>query len=359
MKKKIDNIKETTTKEAKKRRLFTCDIIELLNYKIKNKYFCCIIFLFIVFILILAGFLLNGDYSCVRKCPPCNRTGNLIQSFLTPFRLIIFIFLYSVPYLMSKHIFTFKIKYLHKVVNWIICQIICWIISFILIILFFYTADNINGNINLNLDKIYKKHFCTEDTTRKKTEIMCPAKPIIYLYPESKTEINVELKYPQKISHSYPKYENNWNVIVDTNSNITYNGRNYYGLYWEGKYPMDFKLDEGFVVKGSDSTTFLEEKLAILGLNEREANEFIIYWLPKLENNPYNFIKFASMEVQNEYMPLEINPKPDTLIRVMMAYKRLDNPIKVREQVLDPAPTRNGFVVIEWGGTEIGDNFVY
>ena len=56
-----------TYTETNKKRKFTLDIIELLNYKIKNKYFCCIIFLFIVFILILATFISSEDYSCIRE----------------------------------------------------------------------------------------------------------------------------------------------------------------------------------------------------------------------------------------------------------------------------------------------------
>jgi len=51
-------------------------------------------------------------------------------------------------------------------------------------------------------------------------------------------------------------------------------------------------------------------------------------------------------------MPLEINPQPDTLIRVIMDYKPLNNPIVVSEQQLT-TPTRSGFTVVEWGGTEI------
>ena len=46
----------------------------------------------------------------------------------------------------------------------------------------------------------------------------------------------------------------------------------------------------------NDSNFTKEEKLAILGLNEREAEEFIIYWLPKLESNKYNYIRFATEE---------------------------------------------------------------
>jgi len=35
-----------------------------------------------------------------------------------------------------------------------------------------------------------------------------------------------------------------------------------------------------------------------------------------------------------------------------MAYKPLDNPTQVKEQKLEPF-NRNGFTVIEWGGSEI------
>ena len=87
-------------------------------------------------------------------------------------------------------------------------------------------------------------------------------------------------------------------------------------------------------------------------LNEREANEFIIYWLPILEENNYNLIRFAENDIINEQMPLEINPKPDTIIRVLMEFKPLDNKIDVKEQELIPV-TRKGYSVIEWGGTKL------
>ena len=47
-----------------------------------------------------------------------------------------------------------------------------------------------------------------------------------------------------------------------------------------------------------------------------------------------------------------INPNPDTTIRVLMTFKGIDNPIDVKEQQL-VTPERNGFVAVEWGGTEI------
>lgn len=89
-----------------------------------------------------------------------------------------------------------------------------------------------------------------------------------------------------------------------------------------------------------------------IGLTEREAEEFIVYWLPKLESNKYNYIRFATLDEINKNMPLEINPNPDTIIRVLMTFKGLENPINVQEQQLE-TPNRTGFVAVEWGGTEI------
>lgn len=179
-------------------------------------------------------------------------------------------------------------------------------------------------------------------------------KPIIYLYPEQTTNIDIKLGEPEKLSHTYPKYETKWSVIAEPNGTLTdKKGRTYYALYWEGTNAKAEITKEGFLVKGSDTITFLEDKLAILGLSEREANEFIIYWLPKLENNKYNYIRFKTKEEQDAYMPLDVTPSPDTVIRVMMEYAALENPVDITEQKLPQTPKRNGFTVVEWGGTAI------
>ena len=180
------------------------------------------------------------------------------------------------------------------------------------------------------------------------------AKPIIYLYPQEEIELSVKLGYPEKITCSYPKYEDGWNVIAKPDGTLidTDTGRSLYALYWEGINTMNTEMKEGFVVKGENTIKFLEEKLETLGLNEREAEEFIVYWLPKLEANKYNYIRFATMEEINKDMPLEFSVKPDTLIRVLMEFKGLDEYIEVSEQKLQ-TPERKGFVAVEWGGTEI------
>ena len=60
----------------------------------------------------------------------------------------------------------------------------------------------------------------------------------------------------------------------------------------------------------------------------------------------------AKTDEINKNMPIEINPNPDTIIRVLMTFKGLEEPMEVEEQKLI-TPNRNGFVAVEWGGTEI------
>ena len=51
-------------------------------------------------------------------------------------------------------------------------------------------------------------------------------------------------------------------------------------------------------------------------------------------------------------MPLEFSEKPDTLIRIIMDYKPLNEKINVKEQELE-STIRNGFTVVEWGGRKL------
>ena len=110
-------------------------------------------------------------------------------------------------------------------------------------------------------------------------------------------------------------------------------------------------MSKGFCVKGEDTAKFLETALSDLGLNRREANEFIVYWLPLMEQNTYNIISFQT-DVYTNSAELTVNPNPDTLIRVFMAWQASDRLVDLPEQELT-APERTGFTVVEWGGTQI------
>lgn len=210
-----------------------------------------------------------------------------------------------------------------------------------------FDKDTIKNDYKVNIEYDHiNKLSCDNDVVYK---------PIIYLYPDHDMDVNIQVGKPEYLTTTYPKYNNGWKVLAKKNGDlIDDTGRTYYALYWEGlNTALGGMQDEGFVVKGSESSKFLEEKLALLGLNEREANEFIMYWLPKLESNEYNYIRFATNEEIDNNMPLSIEPKPDNIIRIMMLYKPLNQYIQVKEQKLMTPSSRSGFTVVEWGGSEL------
>ena len=177
-------------------------------------------------------------------------------------------------------------------------------------------------------------------------------KPVIYLYPEKEMQVSVDLTLDGKLTCTYPAYNNGWNVTATPDGTLTdTNGQTYNYLYWEGETYAKYDMSKGFCVKGEDTAVFLEDALAKLGLNRREANEFIVYWLPLMEQNEYNIISFQT-DIYTEAAQLKINPAPDTLIRVFMSWKKADSYISLPEQGFS-AVQRSGFTVVEWGGTEI------
>ncbi len=184
-------------------------------------------------------------------------------------------------------------------------------------------------------------------------------KPIIYLYPEETTEVEVELAYDGKITTTYPKLPSTgWKVTAAPDGTlIDENGREYYSLYWEGEPRKPLGIEDGFVVSKEQTISFLEEKLAQLGLNAKESNEFIIFWLPILEKNAFNLIHFASDDYL-EQAPLSISPTPETIIRVTMVFQGLDEEIEFPIQDLSSLEkTRKGFTVVEWGGQQIPKSY--
>jgi len=178
-------------------------------------------------------------------------------------------------------------------------------------------------------------------------------KPVIYLYPTSEQSVSVKLDYNGELTCTYPEYKDGWNVIAEPDGTLTNIGdkRKYSYLYWEGISKNQWDMSKGFVVKGEDTEEFLQEKLEYMGLTPREYNEFIVYWLPITQENKYNLITFAGEEYEN-LAKLNITPKPDSILRVMMLFKSLDKPIEIEEQEIKSFE-RKGFTVIEWGGTEV------
>lgn len=188
--------------------------------------------------------------------------------------------------------------------------------------------------------------------TACRRDIVTDDKPVIYLYPETETQVTVTLDYDGVLTSTYPAYHDGWTVTAQPDGTLTdAGGRTYYCLFWEGEHDASYDFSRGFCVAGCDTAAFLEKVLAQLGLTERETNEFIIYWLPRMEHNAYNLISFQT-EHYTDTAVLRIDPMPDSLLRVFMAWQALDSAVDVPAQNL-PSFTRSGFTVVEWGGAQV------
>lgn len=178
-------------------------------------------------------------------------------------------------------------------------------------------------------------------------------KPVLYLYPEQETNVTVTLGSSDDVTVSYPSYGDAWHVTAQPDGTLVDSGnRSYNYLYWESdtdKFELDFST--GFCVKGSDTAAFLEEQLSYMRLSDKEQDDFITYWLPRMQGNPYNLISFQFGNY-DEYEDLHISPEPDCLIKAFMAYKPVEEPVEIAPQAL-PGAERYGFTAVEWGGMEV------
>ncbi|MBQ1478271.1 MAG: hypothetical protein IIZ33_09005 [Erysipelotrichaceae bacterium] len=178
------------------------------------------------------------------------------------------------------------------------------------------------------------------------------AKPVIYLYPEEETDVSVRLDFPGRLGATYPQYEEGWNITAYPDGTLEdESGRHYAYLFYEGDMKYEFDLSDAACVKREDSVPFLQETLAKMGLKETEINDFIVYWLPYLEESPYNLISFKN-DVYDKLSDLEVTPKPDSILRVYMVFQGTDEEVEGKELEIQPFE-RKGFTVVEWGGTRL------
>lgn len=180
------------------------------------------------------------------------------------------------------------------------------------------------------------------------------AKPIIYLYPERETLVNVKvLPTTGELTFTLPKYENMWTVLADRNSTIRdTKGDTYEYLWWESTSKHLPDITDGFVVKNENLEAFLNLALTQAGFNHKEINDFKEFWIPEMKSkhSPYYKIHFLQNEDVNILANLLIYPKPTTEIRIFMIYERLNEYEEIKPQEIKHT-SRKGFTVAEWGGT--------
>ena len=187
---------------------------------------------------------------------------------------------------------------------------------------------------------------------REPKEEVSDEKPVIYLYPEQETDVRVTLDLAGELTCAYPAYGDGWSVRAAPDGTLTdEDGQTYNYLYWEGTDSAEYDLSHGFCVAGSDTAAFLENALRDLGLTRKEANEFIVYWLPQMQENPYNLFAFQSVCYMS-VAQLDTSPSLVSLFRVFIAWLSLAEKADIPTQTTTaPAPDR--ILAGKWSGSRI------
>ena len=182
-------------------------------------------------------------------------------------------------------------------------------------------------------------------------------KPIIYVYGyEEPVTLKFDFKDSTALVSSYPEYNDGWTINAHKDGHFADNtGKVYRYLFWEGATGHNYLGSEGFCVRGTETADFLEEKLTLLGFSADERNDFISYWLPEMQNNPWNVISFVTEDYEKNVV-LNVTPEPTNTLRVMMIWYPWLQKINMTPQELTPCNiNREEPTIVEWGGMQVAN----
>lgn len=132
-----------------------------------------------------------------------------------------------------------------------------------------WTMLAIAGGVVLVAGVAIGGYYLYQSKAKRREEPPFVHKPVIYLYPEQTQTVNVQLDYQGELIADYPVYDQEMKgreVIASPEGTLINkaDGKEYSYLFWEGepRETPNYDLSEGFLVKGSETRDFLQEKLA-------------------------------------------------------------------------------------------------
>lgn len=173
---------------------------------------------------------------------------------------------------------------------------------------------------------------------------MQAAKPNIYLWPQETTEVSVTLGFPRggHLDVSDPPYDGGWTVTATPDGWL--DGSHGF-LFYEATVPPELQLSHGWVIGGDQIESELRGLLGEAGFIGREIDDFVDWWVPRLEPAPYYAVYPQQADA---WVTVQVEPEPDTVLRALW----LIHPMPVARDLLDPVVepvSRDGFTVTEWG----------
>lgn len=204
-------------------------------------------------------------------------------------------------------------------------------------------------------------------------------KPVIYLYPQSPTEVHVQFQNPIHLTTDIPTYSNGWNVLANPDGelkdlrpaatdcsklNTKAIGSEYAAsacakglypyLYWAGQSSGSYPVEkDGWVVSRQDLQSFMNGTLNSVGFTAQEKSDMLSYWIPAMlqKGALYYRISFLQTAQMDSFIPMKVTPQPDSVYRLFLDWSPLSS-----EPAMTPQPeqlshvVRRGFTLVEWGG---------
>ena len=182
------------------------------------------------------------------------------------------------------------------------------------------------------------------------------SKPAIYIYPKKEINVEVKLKIKGQLMTVIPDYNDGWRMHVKPNGQMKVIGGNtqisYDYIYYDNTVDKIIKPKEGWNIHKKDLLKWHKKFLTDIGLNESEKKEYLEYWIPRLENEidgDYILINNLSKDYIDEYMELNITPKPEHIYRLLVLYRNGFKNMEIKNPEVETFE-RKGYYVVEWGG---------
>jgi len=176
-------------------------------------------------------------------------------------------------------------------------------------------------------------------------------KPAIYIYPEKAEVFQVSLLFKEGVNlvKSIPNYGDSWEIFIDVNGKIE---NKYDYLFYECIQPINFKFQNGYCFSSVSIDDELKQLLREIGLNKTEIEDFIDYWSGRFNNyDYYKIYPIFNNEIDN-YVELDIDPKPDSILRVWLYFEGCNNYEELSKPTFNQFK-RNKITAVEWGGVMI------
>jgi hypothetical protein len=180
------------------------------------------------------------------------------------------------------------------------------------------------------------------------TTTVIARKPNLYIYPEEKISLSIELVFPKggTVIESIPEYNNQWEITVEPSGKIN-NSFDY--LFYECEIPNLTQTKVGWLIEKRNLEDFFVNNLSNSGFNQREISDFNEYWIPLLSNYDYYAIYPQYKSDLDKIVTIYFSEEPNNFYRLFyLIIGRDDNNLEIEKPVLESAVRENYFAV-EWG----------